>query len=231
MAEIETFMAGNSRLSRIFYTLFRGFVVGVCVSYTRARVIGKHNIPKTGAFLLAPIHRSNIDTPLAAAVTSRRMRFMGKDSIWKIKPIGWIISSLGAFPVTRGSADREALKRCIAVLEAGEPLVLFPEGTRQSGPVVQPLFDGAAYVAVKAGIPIIPVGIGGSEGVMPKGSKMIYPRKCVIVIGEPIVAVADESGRIPRSAVKDITVQLATDLQRLFDEAQQLAGTPNSFTE
>jgi 1-acyl-sn-glycerol-3-phosphate acyltransferase len=194
-------------------------------------VIGKHNIPKNGAFLLAPIHRSNIDTPLAAAVTVRRMRFMGKDSIWKFKPIGWIISSLGAFPVTRGSADREALKRCIAVLEAGEPLVLFPEGTRQSGPLVQPLFDGAAYVAVKAGVPIIPVGIGGSEGVMPKGSKMIYPRKCVVVIGEPIVATADESGRIPRSAVKEITVQLATDLQRLFNEAQQLAGTPNTFTD
>jgi 1-acyl-sn-glycerol-3-phosphate acyltransferase len=231
MAEVETFMAGSSRLSHFFYRLFRGLVVGVCVSYTRARVIGKHNIPQSGAFLLAPIHRSNIDTPLAAAVTARRMRFMGKDSIWKIKPIGWIISSLGAFPVTRGSADREALKRCIAVLEAGEPLVLFPEGTRQSGPRVQPLFDGAAYVAVKAGVPIIPVGIGGSEGVMPKGSKMIYPRKCVIVIGEPIMAVADESGRIPRSAVKDLTVQLSTDLQRLFNEAQQLAGTPNTFID
>jgi 1-acyl-sn-glycerol-3-phosphate acyltransferase len=231
MAEVESFMAGSSRVSHIFYRLFRALVVGICVAYTRTRVIGKHNIPKNGAFLLAPIHRSNIDTPLAAAVTARRMRFMGKDSIWKFKPIGWIISSLGAFPVTRGSADREALKRCISVLEAGEPLVLFPEGTRQSGPLVQPLFDGAAYVAVKAGVPIIPVGIGGSEGVMPKGSKMIYPRKCVIVIGEPIVATADESGRIPRSAVRDITVQLATDLQRLFNEAQQLAGTPNTFTD
>jgi 1-acyl-sn-glycerol-3-phosphate acyltransferase len=231
MAEVESFMAGSSCVSHIFYRLFRALVVGICVAYTRTRVIGKHNIPKNGAFLLAPIHRSNIDTPLAAAVTARRMRFMGKDSIWKFKPIGWIISSLGAFPVTRGSADREALKRCISVLEAGEPLVLFPEGTRQSGPLVQPLFDGAAYVAVKAGVPIIPVGIGGSEGVMPKGSKMIYPRKCVIVIGEPIVATADESGRIPRSAVRDITVQLATDLQRLFNEAQQLAGTPNTFTD
>mgnify|MGYP000579551568 CR=1 FL=1 len=227
MAEVDTHVAGDSFLSRIFYTLIRGLVVAVSVGYTRARIVGKHNVPKSGAFLLAPIHRSNIDTPLAAAVTSRRMRFMGKDSIWKIKPIGWIISSLGAFPVTRGSADREALKRCIAVLESGEPLVLFPEGTRQSGPVVQPLFDGAAYVAVKAGVPIIPVGIGGSEGVMPKGSKMIYPRKCVLVVGEPIVAQADETGRIPRSAVKDVTEQLTIELQRLFDEAQQLAGTPN----
>jgi 1-acyl-sn-glycerol-3-phosphate acyltransferase len=229
MAEVDTHMAGNSLLSRVFFTLFRGLVVAVCVGYTRARVVGKHNIPKSGPFLLAPIHRSNIDTPLAAAVTSRRMRFMGKDTIWKVKPIGWIISSLGAFPVTRGSADREALKRCIAVLESGEPLVLFPEGTRQSGPLVQPLFDGAAYVAVKAGVPIIPVGIGGSEGVMPKGSKMIYPRKCVLVVGEPIVAQTDEAGRIPRSAVKDVTEQLSVDLQRLFDEAQRLAGTPNVY--
>jgi 1-acyl-sn-glycerol-3-phosphate acyltransferase len=228
MAEVNSHLAGNSFASRCTYTAIRGLVVAVAVGYTRTKVVGKHNIPKNEPFLLCPIHRSNIDTPLAAAVTRRRMRFMGKDSLWKFAPIGWILSTLGAFPVTRGSADREALKRCIAVLQAGEPLVLFPEGTRQSGPVVQPLFDGAAYVAVKAGVPIIPVGIGGSEGVMPKGSKMIYPRKCTVVVGEPIRAQLDEEGRVPRSAVKDITAQLSTELQRLYNEAQILAGTPNS---
>lgn len=227
MAEVDSFMAGGSRVSRLFYSLVRALVVGLCVAYTRTTVIGRENIPSRGAFLLAPIHRSNIDTPLAAAVTRRRMRFMGKDSIWKIKFIGWIMSSLGAFPVTRGSADREALKRCVAVLESGEPLVLFPEGTRQSGPEVQPLFDGAAYVAVKAGVPIIPVGIGGSERVMPKGSKMIYPRKCVLVVGEPIIAARDEEGRIPRSEVREVTTRLSDALQSLFDEAQVLAGCPN----
>lgn len=227
MAEVDTRLAGQSVASKVFYTVIRGLVVGICVGYTRTKVVGKHNIPSTGAFLLAPIHRSNIDTPLAAAVTRRRLRFMGKDSIWKIKPIGWIISALGAFPVTRGTADREALKRCIAVLEAGEPLVLFPEGTRQSGPVVQPLFDGAAYVAVKAGVPILPVGIGGSEGVMPKGSKMIYPKKCVVVVGEPISVPRDETGKVPRSAVKELTETLSQELQRLFNEAQSMAGTPN----
>ena len=69
------------------------------------------------------------------------------------------------------------------MLEAGEPLVLFPEGERKSGPVVQPLFDGAAYVALKAGVPIVPVGIGGSERVMPKGAKFIYPRKVHVIVG------------------------------------------------
>lgn len=229
MSGVDTRLAGQSLFSRIIYTIFRGIVVGVCVGYTRTRIVGRHNIPSTGAFLLAPIHRSNIDTPLAAAVTRRRLRFMGKDSIWKVKPIGWIVSALGAFPVSRGTADREALKRCIAVLEAGDPLVLFPEGTRQSGPVVHPLFDGAAYVAVKAGVPIIPVGIGGSERVMPKGSKMIYPRKCVVVVGEQIVVPRDESGKVARSAVKELTDTLSRELQRLFDEAQTLAGTPNVY--
>ena len=62
------------------------------------------------------------------------------------------------------------------MLEAGEPLVLFPEGERKSGPIVQPLFDGATYVAVKAGVPIVPVGIGGSERAMPKGAKFIFPQ-------------------------------------------------------
>lgn len=227
MAEVDTRLIGQSLVSKIFYTVIRAIVVGLSVAYTRTRVVGRHNIPKQGAFLLAPIHRSNIDTPLAAAVTRRRLRFMGKDSIWRVKPVGWVISALGAFPVTRGTADREALKRCVDVLESGEPLVLFPEGTRQSGPTVQPLFDGAAYVAVKAGVPIIPVGIGGSEGVMPKGSKMIYPRKCVVVVGEPMQVPRDESGKVPRSAVKELTEMLSTELQRLFDEAQQLARTPN----
>ena len=100
---------------------------------------------------------------------------MGKDSLWKRQPAAWILSALGGFPVSRGTADREALQRCIAVLEAGEPLVLFPEGERKSGPTVQPLFDGAAYVALKAGVPIVPVGIGGSEEVMPEGLALHPP--------------------------------------------------------
>lgn len=227
MAEVDSFLGKPTWASLVAYKVIRLIVVGASVGYTRTKIVGSHNIPRKGAFVLAPIHRSNIDTPLAAAVTSRRLRFMGKDSLWKIRPIGWLISVLGAFPVTRGTADREALKRCIAVLEMGEPLVLFPEGTRQSGPIVMPLFDGAAYIAVKAGVPIIPLGIGGSERVMPKGKKMIYPRKCVLVVGEPIVAQLDETGRVPRSAVKELTEQLTVDLQRLFDEAQRLAGTPN----
>ena len=116
MADVDTHMAADSRFSRVSYSVIRFIVVGLSVCYTRTSVVGKHNIPPSGAFLLAPIHRSNIDTPLASAVATRRLRFMGKDSLWKIKPISVVLSALGGFPVTRGTADLEALKRCLAVL-------------------------------------------------------------------------------------------------------------------
>lgn len=227
MAEVRSGRGTVSVASRVLYQVVYTVIVGLTRLVTRTTVIGRHNIPKSGPFLLAPIHRSNIDTPLAATVTRRRLRFMGKDSLWKVPAIGWVMTALGAFPVTRGAADREALRRCIAILDESEPLVMFPEGTRQSGPEVQPLFDGAAYVAVKARVPIVPVGIGGSEMVMAKGRKMIRPHKCVVVVGEPITVSLDAEGRVPRSAVRDVTATLSRELQRLFDEAQRLAGTPN----
>jgi 1-acyl-sn-glycerol-3-phosphate acyltransferase len=224
MAEVDSFLAGQSAASRGFYRGCRAIVYGLFLVLFRVQIVGRHNIPKKGAFVVAPIHRSNIDIPLVGLITNRRLRFMGKDSLWKKKPAAMLLSALGGFPVTRGSADREALKRCIQVLEAGEPLVLFPEGTRKSGPVVQPLMDGSAYIAVKAGVPIIPVGVGGSEGVMPKGAKFLRPKKCVLVVGEPISVALDSEGRVPRSAVKDVTTKLSDELQRLFDISRQRAG-------
>lgn len=224
VAEVDSFLAGQSVGSRAFYRFCRALVHGFSLLMFRVTVVGRHNIPRTGAFVVAPIHRSNVDIPLVGLITKRRLRFMGKDSLWKKKPAASLLSALGGFPVTRGSADREALKRCIQVLEAGEPLVLFPEGTRKSGPVVQPLMDGSAYIAVKAGVPIIPVGVGGTEDVMPKGAKFLRPKKCVLVVGEPISIELDAQGRVPRSAVKDVTTRLSRELQRLFDDARTRAG-------
>ena len=224
MSAVESKLAGSDVGSRSFYQLIRFLVVSICRTYCRMTVSGKENIPRTGPFILAPVHRSYIDTPIASGCTRRRMRFMGKDSMWKRQPLNWMLSALGAFPVTRGSADREAIMRAIQVLKSGEPLVLFPEGERKSGPVVQPLMDGAAYVACKAGVSIIPVGIGGSERVMGKGAKFIYPRKLVVIIGKPIPVPASIDGRMPRSAVREVTALLHEQLQALFDEAQTKCG-------
>jgi 1-acyl-sn-glycerol-3-phosphate acyltransferase len=221
MTKISTRLVGNTRADRAAYQTVRFIVTTFCRVWCRMSVEGRENVPAEGLFILAPTHRSILDTPIASAVTRRRMRFMGADKYWKSNAFGRLLTALGGFPVSRGTADREALKRCIAVLEGGEPLVLFPEGERKSGPIVQPLFDGATYIAVKAGVPIVPVGIGGSELVMPKGSKFIYPRKLHVVIGKPIQASRNtDSPKAQRDAARQLTVDLYAELQRLFDIAQ-----------
>ena len=107
------------------------------------------------------------------------------------------------------------------ILRAGQPLVLFPEGTRQQGPSVEPLFDGPAYLAVKEGVPIVPVGIGGSEGAQQKGRKFIRPVKTCVIAGDPIVPPKVDEGRAAaRPAVKALTEQLHIEIQKLFDEAR-----------
>ena len=194
-------------------------------SYWRLTIRGKENVPTTGPFVLAPVHRSFIDFALTSSITRRRMRYMGKDSLWNVALLGKLCSALGAYPVHRGGADREALKRTIEVLQGGEPVVIFPEGTRQFGPKVRDLFEGAAYVASKVGVPIVPVGIGGSERALRKGQKIPRPVKVTVVVGEPIPPpTPSEGGRTPRRAVHELTLQLRDEVQRLFDEAQEAAG-------
>jgi 1-acyl-sn-glycerol-3-phosphate acyltransferase len=225
VSEVHSFLAGNGWASRAFYGVVRAIVATLTRLYTRMTVEGRHHVPREGAFILAPVHRSYVDTPISSSLTRRRLRFMGKDPLWKNPVSGWLLSALGGFPVTRGTADREALRRCTAVLESGEPLVLYPEGERKSGPVIQPLFDGAVYCALRAGVPIVPVGIGGSERVMPKGARFVFPRKVHVIVGEPILPAAPTAtGRVPRSAIKALSEELHSTLQALFDAAQRKAG-------
>ena len=223
-----TATAPPSRSQLWFYAFARALVAGFSHLYWQVRVEGREHIPKTGGFVLAPVHRSNIDTPLMGCVTRRRLRFMGKDSMWKYSWSGWLFTSLGGFPVERGTVDREALRRCEAAIRGGEPVVIFPEGTRKEGPRVENLFEGAAFVATRLGVPIIPVGIGGSERAMPRHAKFIKPSKVRIVVGPPLLPPPrQEHARGARRQAHELTEQLQTELQRLFDRAQQAAGTPN----
>ena len=224
MTKFRARLVGQSFATKVAYVLVRDLLLVLCKLYFRVTVSGREHLPKSGPYIIAPVHRSNIDTPLSAFVTRRRVRFMGKDSLWKQKQVGAFLSLLGGFPVTRGAADLEALKRCVAVLDAGEPLVMFPEGTRQSGATLHPLFEGPAYVALKRGVPIVPVGIGGTERVMRKGSKMIWPHKCHVTVGAPIAVEHGGNGRVDRERMTQITAELANRLQTVFDDARRRAG-------
>ena len=211
--------------SVLWYRFIRAIVAGFCRVFWRTKIRGREHVPATGPFILAPVHRSNVDFAIVCMVTPRRMRYLAKDSIWKFG-LGRVWESLGAVPVARGTADRPALRALEEAIGRGEPVVMFPEGTRQTGPEVQPLFDGPAYLALRASVPIVPVGIGGSEKAMPKGSKLLRPVKIAIVVGKPLApAPREEGARVPRRAVGELTEQLKGELQRLFDEAQAKAGS------
>jgi len=216
----ERFFAPRHR--RIAFEGLRRIVAGFARVYWRVTVDGREHIP-AGAFILAPVHRSNIDGPLMCTVTTRPMLYLIKSEAWKYGVSAKFFDYFGGIPVDRGEPDRAAMRRCQDVLASGDPLVLFPEGTRQSGPLVADVFDGVAFLALRAGVPIVPVGIGGSSRVQPKGSKLLKPAKVHVVVGEPI-AVERPEGRVPRRAVQELTERLVGDLQLVFDEAQAKSG-------
>ncbi|MFP5316861.1 MAG: lysophospholipid acyltransferase family protein [Acidimicrobiia bacterium] len=193
--------------------------------YWRVTCEGREHIPADEPFVLAPVHRSFLDFAIVSCVTRRRLCYMAKDSIWKYGLSNRFLYALGAFPVRRGAADREAMRRCMEVIRRGEPVVMFPEGTRRSGPVVTDLYEGPAYLAARTGVPIVPVGIGGSERAMKKGERIPRPVKIHVVVGPPIrPPVNEEGGRTPRRVLHELTHQLQDEVQRLFDEAQKKAG-------
>ncbi|HEX7277632.1 MAG TPA: lysophospholipid acyltransferase family protein [Acidimicrobiales bacterium] len=206
----------------VLYWIVRNATSVLSRIYFRASYKGLENVPATGAFVLAPVHRSNLDFALMSVVTKRRMRYMGKESLWKYPWFGRIIAAMGAYPVSRGKADREALRRTIEVLGEGDGLVLFPEGTRRAGPVVEELFEGAAFVASRAGVPIVPVGIGGTERSMPKGAKFPRPVKVHVIVGPPLYPPPLPEGRRhpSRKTIHELTHALQRELQVLLDRAE-----------
>jgi 1-acyl-sn-glycerol-3-phosphate acyltransferase len=208
------------------YRLVRFVVHAVNRLCFTATVEGAELVPKEGALILAPVHRSFIDFWVASeAVRDRKLHYMTKDTLWKNRVLAKVIPKLGGFPVHREAADREALRLAQSVLEAGEVLVLFPEGTRRSGPVVEDLHEGVAFLAARTGAPIVPLGIGGSASVMPKGTLLPRPHHIHLVVGEPILAPsASASGRVPRSAVHATTEQLRAAIQELYDRSVAAAG-------
>jgi 1-acyl-sn-glycerol-3-phosphate acyltransferase len=206
-----------------FYHLARTVVLGACRVLFRVRVVGREHVPARGAYIVAPTHRSILDIPFAAFVTGRRIRFLAKEELFSTGVGRRLFGALGAIRVDRGTTDRGALRSSLAALAAGEPLAVFPEGTRQRGPELATLFDGAAFLAVTLGLPIVPVGIGGSEKIMPSGRILPRLHRVVVVVGSPITP-AELDGRSRRAEAGRVTTRLREELQGCFDDARGRAG-------
>lgn len=144
-----------------FYYFFKVFF--------RYRIIGAQHIPAHGGVIIAANHISLWDPPVIGAAFIRPIHFMAKEELFNIPILKWIITKIHAFPVKRGAADRSAIRHAISLLKKGDMLGVFPEGTRsKSGELGKPE-PGMIMIALKAGVPVVPAAIIGTNQVFKKG--------------------------------------------------------------
>lgn len=146
----------------MWYKCIRNIVWVVYRLIFRFEITGTENIPEDGGVILCGNHRSNNDAIFLAVCQKRQIAFMGKDSLFKIPVLGFILKKVGAFAVKRGTGDIGAVRKAVEILNGGNMISIFPEGTRNR--TKEPLIEfktGAVFIAYKANAYIVPVGISG----------------------------------------------------------------------
>jgi len=220
---MKTFFSPDGLMGKLFFRAVRGFVRIFLFRWFRMRVEGHERLQLKGGVIIAPTHRSNLDGPLVGSSSHRRVRYLGKDSLFRPAAAGWAMRSLGSFPVRRGEADLDAMRVAKEMLDAGECMLVFPEGSRQEGDSIGEIYDGTAWLASKAGTPVVPVGIAGTEVAMPTGSKFPSRVPVTVVVGEVLDPPKAKDGkRVKRSDLKEWTEELRLRLRECQTRAREM---------
>jgi len=180
--------------------------------------IGEENIPPTGGVIIAPIHISHLDPPAVASGMNRHLRFMAKEELFHNKLFGALITSVGSFPVRRGETDTQSIRTAISLLEAGEAVLIFPEGSRGDGESIQELSRGVAMLAKKTNVPVVPVGIVGTNIVMPRGKTKGRKHRTIVAYGEPFTYLQMAAGSTEKENRDRFTQALQQRIVRLCAE-------------
>lgn len=185
----------------------------------RAKIVGRKNVPKTGPVILASNHLSFIDSVVITLFAPRPVSFLAKDSYFTGKGAKGFLSrtffrGIGAIPVTRGvgQAAQEALDAGLGLLHEGEAFAIYPEGTRSRDGRLYRGKTGVAWLALNAGVPVVPVALKGTDKVQPIGSKGIRLAKVTIQFGEPLYLSRHgkaDSGRARRQATDEVMDAIA----------------------
>lgn len=150
------------------------------------KISGQENVPQKGAYLIAFNHISTFDPPFVVVFWPVAPEALGAAEIWERPGQSTLARLYGGIPVCRGEADRRLLEKMIRVLEAGRPLVIAPEGGRSHAPGMRRGLPGVAYVAEKAHVPVLPVGIiGTTDDFMHKALRLQRPL-LEMRIGQPV---------------------------------------------
>jgi 1-acyl-sn-glycerol-3-phosphate acyltransferase len=160
----------------------------LAVSFVRAEVRGAEKLDPQTSYVVVANHSSYMDIPSLYAALPLELRFFAKKGLFSIPLMGWHLHRAGHLPVVRGDA-RKSLKSMSEgarlIRERGISVLLFPEGGRTEAGV-RPFKEGAAYIAIKAGVPVVPVGLMNVRGVLPMHSLLLRPGTVEVHIGDPI---------------------------------------------
>mgnify|MGYP001027062118 CR=1 FL=1 len=185
----------------------------------RAKIIGRRNVPKSGAVILASNHLSFIDSVVITLFAPRPVSFLAKDSYFTGSGVKGFLSrtffrGIGAIPVTRGvgQAAQDALDAGLSLLQEGEAFAIYPEGTRSRDGRLYRGKTGVAWLALNAGVPVVPVALKGTDKVQPIGSRGIRPAKVTIQFGQALDLSHHgkaDSGRARRHATDEVMAAIA----------------------
>jgi len=171
----------------MFYSVLRAIAWLLLKIFWRMEVIGTENVPERGGVIIASNHVSYLDPIVLGASTKRKINFIAKKEVFNNIFSSIFLKSLNAFPVDRKKIDMPAFKKTISILVEGGILGIFPEGTRSINGELQELKLGVVKIAMKAGVPIIPVGIIGTHKIYPHGKifPVLFKNKITVYFGAP----------------------------------------------
>lgn len=202
--------------------VLRATLAKVVLRLFSTRITGADNIPPGGA-MIAGNHVSYMDPILLWCASPRPVHFMAKRELWDNAITGWGLPRLWSFPVSRGEPDRTAINAATDLLRAGELVGVFPEGSRSAdgGAELRKAHGGAAFIALRANAPIVPVAFAGTEKVWPRGQRLPRLRRTYIRIGAPVMPaeVLPDAGRKER--VEALTQRV---MERIGEELDALRG-------
>ncbi len=183
----------------------------ICLS--PVELVGGQNLATAGSAVYASNHLSYYDTPVLFAKLPFQFRILAKQSLWKTPFVGWYLNRSGQLPIdiNTGRSAVAGLLRGVKTLQAGMPLVLFPEGGRSETGKMTPFQSGAAFMAIKAQVPLVPVALIGTYELLPIHVYHLTPHPVKIVIGEPI----STEGVTTREA-EALTAKLFAEIERLY---------------
>jgi len=192
----------------MFYSIAKILVKSIITTLFRIDVQGEENIPKTGPCILCINHKSVLDPPLIGVFIPRKLNFMAKEELFRIPILKEIIKAFGAFPVKRATADISAIKTALNLLKEGRILAIYPEGTRNKSDDLIQAKSGMTFIAIKAQVPIIPIGISGKYRLF---------HKIHINIGEPIYLTEYYNQKLPMNKLQPISDLIMERIRELME--------------